>query len=1408
MQLQAGYIHDFVKNKLLTENKQFEILALLDHLCYFEVDGISESEENSKPELAVINNLLSRGLPTRPSLFIEKCFLKALQLGEIKTDALGSIEAVPNQSFNSVAQYLFKSLHIIDPKVHPNRNRFQIEPSFEFANIGSQYEEDFLFNHVPRLLGPEWFQLLETQREFTSIVNLDNNFTRQRTDFTVEFPFPIANKKGIIIEIDGFHHWENQNQRNLDEQRDAKVLEVDWMNTLRIETRNFNRIEQQLLRLRELTRQPYFQNLRLNYQTPLYNKRDGLLALQLTLSPIAIARIQKTIIQLLLEDKIDLQAPKWKIAVIERDVPCAALALADLKNQLKNIFAMQDKVVSPNIELTVFTSAEFQTSQINQVDYSEYFSKIRFIDFNNQHTENSFDVLIDISVLQRKGFSGYDNLLQAREKCVVRSIHHKHSSRTFLTSDIIEYKALVAYNPNNTDLSVFDNSRIQILRTFLQDIFRKNTFRGGQPEILSKALQGESVIGLLPTGGGKSLTYQLAAMLQPGVCLVIDPIKSLMRDQFDNLNNNQIDACNFINSSIKTREQKTKETAKLKNGEVLVTFISPERLQMKEFRDILTEMNDKGIYFNYCVIDEAHCVSEWGHDFRTSYLSLGKNAIELCKTKNRETIPLFGLTATASFDVLSDVQRELSGNNERFRLKEDSIIRFDSVNREELGFEIIDVNADLKDTDNDWRLKEKLGTKKQSILIDKLSRFPFDNQNIQSGIIFCPHRGWYFGVTDRYRKDDKRNAVYDAILRAANPNLRLGSFMGSDSDDEKTAEIIEADSIQAQDDFINNKLNLLVSTKAFGMGIDKPNIRFTYHLNYPSSIESFIQEAGRAGRDKQPATSFILFNDEQIKKGEKTFEIDRENLLFFHNSSFKGVEKEKAILFELLSSIYTPNKTSEIELHLAEQFGLEFNLSLWKNENDVWYITTRGDSPEIKYGSIKLTDYHKTLNTANQPQNICNSILDEIIHYIQQNALGNVIDWLNSTAMVDGLETLLRLRERVTLTLSFQNNTTQRIETIRRWLNAAFNTRVFNAVQAIDPMKDILSFSNSFIDFKEQVTSKLNNGSSFEQAARARDRARNNQIGTAERELQRLFDGYRIKADTEKALYRLSTVGVIDDYTVDFNSKTYTVYARRKTDEQYYKNLENYIRKYYSEVRTKQEIRKAKHFEGATTIQKCLYFLTDFVYREIEKKRFEGIGVMKEACEIGKENGGEAFKEFVELYFNSKYARKGYEVNGENKSLTDRTEEGRQENIKWVWEFIEVIDEDKSGGHINNLKHLRGACVRLLIPQPDNAVFHLLKAFSIFILEPENIRLIDEASNSFAKGFIGFQKDNSWPFDRVLKEAEKYKNYVLQFSTHSGILEIMQNQITILSVKVHSQWLENFNNKFLEQYEQRYPYTS
>ena len=198
-------------------------------------------------------------------------------------------------------------------------------------------------------------------------------------------------------------------------------------------------------------------------------------------------------------------------------------------------------------------------------------------------------------------------------------------------------------------------------------------------------------------------------MLQPGITLVIDPLRSLMKDQFDGLISAGIDCCSYINSSIdvpvkiKTKgedaikryriEERERRSKQLEKSELMFMFLSPERLSILDFRERLRNMQDTGVYFAYGVIDEVHCVSEWGHDFRFSYLHLGRNLYKYVLPKQNSDdeqnshIPLFGLTATASFDVLADVERELSGNG-AFPLDAETIVREGDTNRFEIQYKI------------------------------------------------------------------------------------------------------------------------------------------------------------------------------------------------------------------------------------------------------------------------------------------------------------------------------------------------------------------------------------------------------------------------------------------------------------------------------------------------------------------------------------------------------------------------------------------------------------------------------------------------------------------------------------------------------------------------------------------------
>lgn len=182
-------------------------------------------------------------------------------------------------------------------------------------------------------------------------------------------------------------------------------------------------------------------------------------------------------------------------------------------------------------------------------------------------------------------------------------------------------------------------------------------------------------------------------MLQPGITIVIDPLTSLMKDQYDGLVNCGIDCCTFINALV---QDKAAREQQMERSRFLFVFMSPERLCIKSFRERLRNMEELHVYFAYGVIDEVHCVSEWGHDFRFSYLHLGRNLYQYVLPKQTEGeenhITLFGLTATASFDVLADVERELSGN-EAFPLEADAIVRYENTNRLELQYQVIPIDG-------------------------------------------------------------------------------------------------------------------------------------------------------------------------------------------------------------------------------------------------------------------------------------------------------------------------------------------------------------------------------------------------------------------------------------------------------------------------------------------------------------------------------------------------------------------------------------------------------------------------------------------------------------------------------------------------------------------------------------------
>lgn len=631
----------------------------------------------------------------------------------------------------------------------------------------------------------------------------------------------------------------------------------------------------------------------------------------------AVARIQKTLIEAIISERLDINKQEWNILVIEDNTSVAKISIEDFSETYHNLIALTndyDEMVLPR--LSVCTK-------------------------KNALSKKKYDAVIDVSIDQpcnAKDVSFSD--FKASNDCyfIVRSSERVYADRILYTTERISYKPLVERNSQGVYNRIEENC--SKLRYFLNLIFRKEDFRPGQLPILNRALQLKSVIGLLPTGGGKSLTYQLAAMLQPAVTLVVDPLKGLMKDQYDGLLNTGIDCISYINSDITKnfKEGRRRELA-LTGSQVQIMFLSPERLSIYRFRNVLRSMRESGVYFAYGVIDEVHCVSEWGHDFRLAYLHLGRNLFNYVLPKKVEGkdnhISLFGLTATASFDVLADVQRELSGTN-AFSLEEDATVRYENTNRLELQYNVVEVDA--KDANKAWgvgdikekKLLEVINDATQKIVdiqdnsaVKYIKERFIERENLIDPAIVNKiqdakldvdvENGWYkqtntdtAGIVFCIRASEKTNLSVpsvEATLREKGLSS-ISTFKGGDD-------------TEYQDAFLKGKTCMMVATKAFGMGIDKSNVRMTFHLNYPGSLESFVQEAGRAGRDKKMALATIMYSPEKFwVKNVKTdkwqdFSADYINNKFFYDSNFLGEAFELYVMELLINKLHVKISNEE-----------------------------------------------------------------------------------------------------------------------------------------------------------------------------------------------------------------------------------------------------------------------------------------------------------------------------------------------------------------------------------------------------------------------------------------------------------------------------------------------------------------
>ena len=364
----------------------------------------------------------------------------------------------------------------------------------------------------------------------------------------------------------------------------------------------------------------------------------------------------------------------------------------------------------------------------------------------------------------------------------------------------------------------------------LKRYFGYDSFRPGQSGLVDAILAGRDVLGVMPTGAGKSVCYQIPATLLPGVTIVISPLISLMRDQVDALNDAGIPAA-YVNTTQGGDEQ-AMVLAQAAQGDIKLLYVAPERLETERFRNFATR-----VPISLVAVDEAHCVSQWGQDFRSSYLGIGEFIAGL---PARPTVAAF--TATATERVRRDIIGILGLNAPQV-----TVTGFD---RENLYFDVLKIETKYKAA---W-----------------VARYVAEHPD-ESGIVYCATR--------------KETEALAAALNHTVPALR-GAAGGSAADsvmrDDPVAVAYHGGMPanvrnQAQRDFVTDAVPVVVATNAFGMGIDKSNVRYVIHHNMPESIEAYYQEAGRAGRDGEPSRCTLLWNESDIVTRRRLLDMDNDN---------------------------------------------------------------------------------------------------------------------------------------------------------------------------------------------------------------------------------------------------------------------------------------------------------------------------------------------------------------------------------------------------------------------------------------------------------------------------------------------------------------------------------------------------
>ena len=694
-----------------------------------------------------------------------------------------------------------------------------LERPYFFAPTTSQWDEiilgesekknparEFFKNDIPKLFGdyPYLQHLMLPECPFAL---LGANFLSDEPineKECVDFYIPSAR---TVIEIDGIQHKEEGHAAS-DKVRD-EVLNKRKISVVRISTADLRsrgaEFEVQIKHLRSIFQQSKELNGAWKSSDSVKYHAPSRASAEL----ILVERFQQIIIQLLARGAISTDVA-WKFGIKTKlkDLSWAYDAAEDLLNLIEHLCVLRDVPYSrPAVEIDFASSSEVRTSDTTLIDIA-------------------FDEWLDGSKVDPRWIVVRNSQLQT----------YSYQTQKGLNIPLVIQSEPILANRDSPPpkFQTLSENQVRSLTALTGAFFGYFSLRMGQAEIMGSAISQQKTLGLMPTGAGKSLCFQVPTAIQHGCAIVVCPITALIRDHVAELDDFGFRRRAYAISAETPQYEREFILERLVRGQLKFLFLSPEQLQKLYVRERIAATNAAG-HLSYIVIDEVHCVSEWGHDFRTSYLTLAKTL-----ERYAPGVRLICLTATASVRVMNDVKTE-------FSIPDESICYFMQRSRQELVFKVIKTDDKLSELRN--------------CLTSNSSFIPSSDNAF---LVFSPTVDGPTGVANLLslvRKWLSRSDIF--LFSGKDPNKDFFSL------ETENLELAKLDNNHAKNFsdykrlvqrlFKANKISGIVATKSFGMGVNKPNIRTTFHCGLPSSMEALYQEAGRAGRDGKSSTCITIF---------------------------------------------------------------------------------------------------------------------------------------------------------------------------------------------------------------------------------------------------------------------------------------------------------------------------------------------------------------------------------------------------------------------------------------------------------------------------------------------------------------------------------------------------------------------